>query len=215
MFKYFAVACALSYVAHACFGLYRYHSKLVDEGWQIEKHEAPSVYWLSIFVILLFLVLACCIRWVILYLRGKKSGQLNITVKNKIYISVAAAITVFAMPYVLVLLWMGGNTVNGKIDLWRYHPTQEFKVTDWKRPNLKYRYAVLDHVVNIIVEKEMSKDALEQLLGKPDRIEKDGSWQYDTEKPGWQFMGWSGGGLNVIFDQDEKVSKASNNTWVD
>jgi hypothetical protein len=103
----------------------------------------------------------------------------------------------------------------GWIDEWRHRPTADFRETDWKRPDRKYRYAVLDHVAAKIVTVFMSESEVVTLLGKPDAVTAEKKWQYETQRPGCQFIDFSGGGLLLAFNQQGKVAEISKNLWTD
>ena len=135
--------------------------------------------------------------------------------KRRAIIVAVAVIGLIASPWILGAVWIAGGTVYGKIDQWRYRPTAEFRDTDWKRPNKKYRYAVLDHVVAKVALVGMQEEEVERLLGKPDSLTQKKEWQYETKRPGWYFIDFSGGGLLVEFDSHHRVIRVSTNLWVD
>lgn len=112
-------------------------------------------------------------------------------------------------------LYIGGATIYGKIDVIRYAPTTEFTSGRWQKPNRKYRYAVLDTVATRIITNGMQERSVSEVLGKPDMIDTNGNWQYETRRPGWRLIDFSGGGLLIEFDSERHVNKASINTWVD
>ena len=88
--------------------------------------------------------------------------------KRRAVIIAAIVVGLFASSYIIGALWFGGSTVFGKIDQRRYSSTTDFRPGDWKRPNLKYRYAVLDFVATNVVVGGMSRARVEQILGKPE-----------------------------------------------
>ncbi len=135
--------------------------------------------------------------------------------KRRAVIAGIVIVAVLFSPWILAGLWVAGGTVYGKIDQWRYGRTEEFRVADWKRPNLKYRYAVLDHVVDKVVSVGMKEEEVERLLGRPDFVIEKKEWQYETKRPGWHFIDFSGGGLLIEFDPQRSVSRVSKNLWVD
>ena len=112
-------------------------------------------------------------------------------------------------------IYMGGATVYGKVDKIRYAPTAEFTSSRWQKPDRKYRYAVLDTVATRIITNGMQDTAVVELLGKPDLVDTNSNWQYETKRPGWHFIDFSGGGLLVEFDSNRLVQKATVNTWID
>ncbi len=61
----------------------------------------------------------------------------------------------------------------------------------------------------------MTEPEIEGILGKPDWTTKKKEWQYETKRPGWQFIDFSGGGLLMEFGPDRKTSRISKNLWVD
>ena len=135
--------------------------------------------------------------------------------KRRIVIIAAVVVGLLASPWILGAAWMAGGTVYGKIDQWRYQRTAEFRDADWKRPNRKYRYAVLDHVAAKVVSAGMKEEEVERLLGKPDSVSEKKGWQYETKRRGWYFIDFSGGGLLVEFDSQRRVVRVSKNLWVD
>lgn len=61
----------------------------------------------------------------------------------------------------------------------------------------------------------MTEPEIEGILGKPDWTTKKKEWQYETKRPGWHFIDFSGGGLLMEFGPDRKTSRISKNLWVD
>jgi hypothetical protein len=118
-------------------------------------------------------------------------------------------------PWWLMAIYMGGATVYGRVDKIRYAPTAEFTSSRWQKPDRKYRYAVLDTVATRIITNGMQGTAVVELLGKPDLVDTNSNWQYETKRPGWHFIDFSGGGLLVEFDSNRLVQKATVNTWID
>ena len=121
------------------------------------------------------------------------------------------AMAVLAWPWI----WIFGNIAYGKVDEWRYARTESFNPQRWRRPNLKYRYAVMTEVKENRIKPGMDQAAVRELLGPPDSVGADGGWQYDTRRPGWRLIDFSGGGILVRFTTDGKVSEAVDNRWVD
>ena len=112
-------------------------------------------------------------------------------------------------------IYIGGATLYGKADKIRYASTTEFTSSRWQKPDRKYRYAVLNAVATRIITNGMRDAAVVELLGKPDMVDTNSNWQYETKRPGWRFIDFSGGGLLVEFDTNRIVHKAMVNTWVD
>jgi hypothetical protein len=135
--------------------------------------------------------------------------------KKVILIFIAVVLGGFLAQWILGFVLIAGGSVYGQFDQWRYKPTEEFRESDWKRPDLKYRYSVLDHVAAKVVAVGMKREDVERVLGKPNSITQKGEWQYETQRPGWYFIDFSGGGLLVEFDAQGRVSRVSKNLWVD
>jgi hypothetical protein len=135
-------------------------------------------------------------------------------VKKRIVIGVVI-LGILLSPWIISVSWLAGGSLFGKFDSWRYRPTQEFRSTDWKQPNYKYRYSVLDFVVGKIVTNGMSQTAVSDVLGKPDAITDKRAWQYEAKRPGFHLIDFSGGGLLVEFDDKDFVVRVFKNTWVD
>ena len=108
-------------------------------------------------------------------------------IKILIFVLIGCSYWIFGFVYI------GGGIIYRKIDTWRYQPTKQFIESKWKRPNYKYRFAVLDYVVNKKLFEGMGKQELLDLLGPPDLELEDGAWQYDTRRPGWRLIDFSGG----------------------
>lgn len=128
---------------------------------------------------------------------------------------VVSGLVLLASPWILAVLWLGGGTVYGQVEKWYFSPTDRFSAAEWQRPNMKYRYAVLDYVATKVVHSGMTMTEVERLLGTPDFVTDKGEWQYETKRPGWHFIDFSGGGLLIEFDADQLVVKVSQNLWVD
>ncbi len=78
--------------------------------------------------------------------------------KKRVTIIAAIVAGVIALPWILGILWIAGRSFCGKIDEWRYSPTAQFQANDWKRPNKKYRYAVLDDVAAKVIISGMKEE---------------------------------------------------------
>ncbi|MEI6084314.1 MAG: hypothetical protein WCS70_08440 [Verrucomicrobiota bacterium] len=118
-------------------------------------------------------------------------------------------------PFWLMALFIGGNSLLGKLDEIHYSRTTRFDNDRWKSPNKKYRYAVLDGVVSKVVTGGMTEAQVMELLGKPDVTDANNNWQYETKRPGWRFIDFSGGGLLIHFNTNRVVERAEINTWLD
>ena len=134
--------------------------------------------------------------------------------RNRIIIGLAilAAVT---SPWWLFALWLGGATLWGRVDEYRYAPTAHFDAARWQRPDRKYRHAVLDAVAKNIVTQGMADSSVRRLLGKPDMTDTNGYWQYEARRPGWHFIDFSGGGFLIQFQTNGLVKDVQINTWVD
>jgi len=135
--------------------------------------------------------------------------------KRRPIIIAAIAIGLIGSPWILGVIWVAGASTYGKIDEWRYNRTTEFRDSTWKLPDKKYRYAVLDYVAEKVVLAGMKEEEVERLLGKPDHLTPQKGWQYETKRPGWHFIDFSGGGLLIEFDSQRSVARVSKNLWVD
>ena len=133
--------------------------------------------------------------------------------KTKIWIFVI--IVTLTSPWWVIWSYLGSMTIYGKIDEIVYKPTTQFDSQRWKAKNLKYRYSVLGTVSQIVITQGIPEDSVRQLLGSPDSIDGKGSWQYETKRPGWRLIDFSGGGLLIEFDNERIVRSATNNTWID
>ena len=111
--------------------------------------------------------------------------------------------------------YLGSMKIYGIIDEKVYKPTTQFDSQRWKAKNLKYRYSVLGTVSKVVISQGISEDSVRQLLGAPDSVDGKGSWQYETRRPGWRLIDFSGGGLLIEYDNKRMVRNATNNTWTD
>jgi hypothetical protein len=131
---------------------------------------------------------------------------------TKIAVGILVALTA---PWWLMAGYIGARSVYGRIDEYRYRPTSQFEATRWKSHDMKYRYSVLETVAKRIVSPGMTDRAVALVLGQPDQIDKSGDWQYETIRPGWRLIDFSGGGILVQFDEKRTVRGAQVNTWID
>lgn len=134
---------------------------------------------------------------------------------KRVVIGAIIVVAILVSPWILATAWMAGNTAIGNLDKWRYRPTSEFRPADWKQPNLKYRYSVLDYVASQVVTNGMLRTNVMLVLGKPDHVTEKSAWQFETRRPGFYLIDFSGGGLLVEFDAQDRVVKVSKNLWVD
>ena len=118
-------------------------------------------------------------------------------------------------PWLFNAIYIGGSVLYGKVDESRYHPTAKFDSKKWQYPNRKYRYAVLDTVANKTITIGMTKAEVLSLLGQPDVKGTNNTWQYETKRPGWRFIDFSGGGIAIHFTTNNIVEKTEINTWID
>ena len=130
----------------------------------------------------------------------------------KIAIVIFIALT---SPWWLTAGCLGVSMIYGEIDEYIYSPTADFDSERWKEGVSKYRYSVLEAVAEGIIEKGISKDNVFGLLGRPDHIDNEGNWQYESIQPGWRLIDFSGGGVLVEYDNDGKVSRSSVSIWID
>ena len=118
-------------------------------------------------------------------------------------------------PWWLMAVYIGGASLYGRIDKFRYDPTTHFDPSKWQKPDRKYRFAVLDTVAKQIITPGIPENRVTELLGKPDAVDTNSNWQYETKRPGWRFIDWTGGGLLIEFNTNRLVQKTIINTWVD
>jgi hypothetical protein len=57
-------------------------------------------------------------------------------------------------------------------------------------------------------------EKVREFLGEPDSIE-DRIWHYETERPGWRLIDFSGGGVAVYYDEYNRVKKLKDTRWID
>lgn len=131
-----------------------------------------------------------------------------------LFLTGSAILSLIAAPYAAMLFWLGGGLLLGKLDEWRYRPTSDFHSSRW-RTNRKYRFAVLDHTATKVISPGQTADEVIALLGEPDTKPNDQEWQYETQRPGFRFIDFSGGGLVIRFTLEGRVDRASTNPWVD
>ena len=120
-----------------------------------------------------------------------------------------------ASPSFRGVVWLVSYALHGRFDEWRFRPTTIWDSDNWKQPNLKYRYAVSDHVVRQIIVQGMSQRELELILGRADEVRSNGDWFYKAERPGFLLTQFSVAGLVVEFDQQQKVVGATKFLWLD
>ena len=131
------------------------------------------------------------------------------TIIGLIVLAVATA------PWWMMAVYIGTHSLYGRVDEARYQPTTEFDSARWQIPNRKYRYAALGHVATSIIKSGMPQAEVARLLGQPDIKGTNNVWQYETQRPGWRFIDFSGGGLAVHFSSNDVVTGAVINTWID
>tara|TARA_B100000497_G_scaffold33057_1_gene38871 strand:- start:451 stop:858 length:408 start_codon:yes stop_codon:yes gene_type:complete len=134
--------------------------------------------------------------------------------KKRIPRLLIGVILVLIILFSLPLIFAFGMPAYGEFDKWRYQEKNEFIRAKWDR-NPKYRFSVIDYVSESVVNTGMMKEEVSQALGEPDYIYEDGSWQYESDIPGWRWIDFSGGGLNLTFDSQQQLTEATNNTWID
>ena len=120
----------------------------------------------------------------------------------------------FVLLLLLPLLAILSLSAYGRIDEWRYQPASEFSEARWKKPDLKYRYSVLQEVIDHQIQPGMTASNVKSRLGEPDSF-ADGGWQYEARRSGWHFIDWQGGGLVIRFSEQNIVVAAKRNHWID
>lgn len=133
---------------------------------------------------------------------------------RRVFIFCSIFILLLLSPWLLSGLAIFSLNVYGKIDDWRYQPTTEFSDSRWKKPDLKYRYSVLEEVIAHQIKPGMTPTDVRALLGEPDSF-AGGGWQYEARRPGWHLIDWQGGGLLIAFSDQNMVVSAERNHWVD
>ena len=98
-------------------------------------------------------------------------------------------------------------------DSFFYSQSSNFDSSKWSQGPSKYRYSVLDHIIKNVLEKNLTKSQVKSILGEPDRITEE-NWFYESIRPGFRFIDFSGGGLKLEFE-NRILIKYSNNTWID
>jgi hypothetical protein len=102
----------------------------------------------------------------------------------------------------------------GKFDEWRYQAPSEFSERKWKSSE-KYRWVSSDLLIEEVLNEQMKKEDILEILGTPNSKTEEGHWQYDAKLPGFHFIDFSGGGLLLKFDTDNHLNSAENTTWID
>ena len=124
----------------------------------------------------------------------------------------ARRVIIFCTCFILLLLspWLLGGlailslSTYGRIDKWRNQTTSEFSQARWKKPDLKYRYSVLQEVIRQQIKPGMTPTDVKSRLGEPDAY-VNGGWQYEARQPGWQLIDWEDGGLLISFSEQNVV----------
>ena len=129
--------------------------------------------------------------------------------KVKTLFYLAILFLVFGIPVIFV----GYSYISTASDSYLYSKKSNFESNKWKEGPSKYRYSVLEYTISHILRKEMSKEEVLSLLGKPDK-NKNNTWQYNAIKPGYRLIDFSGGGIEIKFSNN-KIIEITNNTWVD
>lgn len=136
--------------------------------------------------------------------------------RAKFLILILSAVAVLAAsPWIFPRVWLYAGSAYGKIDEWRYQEQDAFHSEEWKEGNRKTRFTLVSTLIEGNVLTGKTQDAIERILGNPDRIGKDGIWHYETERPGWRSIDFSGGGLAVGFDSKQTVDEVTDTRWVD
>jgi|SaaInlStandDraft_1057018.scaffolds.fasta_scaffold291578_1 hypothetical protein len=117
------------------------------------------------------------------------------------------------LPFGLPIVFIGYTYLSTEVDSYLYSDSSNFNSEKWKEGPSKYRYSVLSHIIAQVVRKNMSQKEVLKKLGKPDSTNNN-SWQYETIRPGYRLIDFSGGGLQITFSQN-KILEIKDNTWVD
>lgn len=163
--------------------------------------------------LLLLLLLTGALAALVIIVAGKRTSALAAQGRARsVMIAVVAIAILYLTPHAIIFAWLGGGSLFNKFDQWRYPPITTFDAARWKSPNLKYRYSALSYLVDTELRPGMTAKELTDLLGEPDRITSDGRWHYETKRPGWRFIDFSGGGLQLIITPEGTLSEAINHT---
>lgn len=102
------------------------------------------------------------------------------------------------------------------LDYFRYSnlPSLAFDSIRWK-DDLKYRHAVTGTVASRVIRPGLQRAEVEELLGQPDELGDNGSWNYRTKKPGYHPVQPGDGGVQIAFDRLGRVSSIIDDRWVD
>lgn len=110
---------------------------------------------------------------------------------------------------------MGAGSVLGWIDKKIYEDKSAFSSEEWRGGNRKTRFAYIDVLLADDVLKDKTQAEVSELLGEPDWINEERIWCYETERPGWRFIDFSGGGISVEFDESLTVKEVKDTRWID
>ncbi len=105
-------------------------------------------------------------------------------------------------------------TAYGEFDEWRHQEPEEFSERKWKS-NKKYRWVSVDLLIEEQLNQKMKKEEVIALLGQPDETTLEGHFEYDADRPGWQIIDFSGGGLLLKFTPQGYLESSINTTWID
>ncbi|MEM9158860.1 MAG: hypothetical protein AAGB46_07390, partial [Verrucomicrobiota bacterium] len=136
--------------------------------------------------------------------------------KSKIAL-IAILIIFFAATFRIQIAFfqLGSAWVSSAFDGMIYENQDSFLSEEWKEGNKKTRYSFVDALLASNPVKNKSKDQVREILGDPDQIEDGTIWHYETKRPGWRFIDFSGGGISVKFNENNQVKGLSDTRWID
>lgn len=118
-------------------------------------------------------------------------------------------------PYLLMIGGMVAGRLYGWVNAKVYADKAVFSSEKWKDGNRKTRFTYVDALLAEDVLKDKSQSEVRLMLGAPDRIADGQIWVYETKRPGWRFIDFSGGGVAVEFDDNQHVKTVTDTRWVD
>ena len=131
--------------------------------------------------------------------------------RKKILIICVAAVT---LPALVVVGRVGLITC---LDYFRYShgPALAFDSVRWQEGDLKFRHAVAGAVAGRVVRPGLYKAEVEKVLGQPDALGDNGSWNYLTQRPGYHPGQPKDAGVHIEFDSLGRVSSVVDERWVE
>ena len=119
-----------------------------------------------------------------------------------------------AIPWLLTIAYIGSASVYGLVDEMIHKDKVTFSSPEWKEGNKKTRFAYVDALLASKLIEDKSPEEVRELLGEPDTIEET-AWSYETKRPGWRLIDFSGGGVAVHFDAQGRVKEVKDTRWID